>query len=62
MDKIKKIEDLKQGDEIQGKNGERLEIISNAGGLLFYYNTKSRTFETKNLTKNARAGDCVFLF
>lgn len=62
MDKIKKIKDLKQGDKIQGKSGECLEIISNEGGLLFYYNTKSRIFETKNLIKNARTGGCVFIF
>ena len=62
MDKMKKIIDLKQGDSIQGKNGERLEIISNQQGILFYYNTKQAIFITKNLTKNAKNGDFVWLW
>lgn len=36
MDKMKKIKDLKQGDSIQGTNGERLEIISNQNGDLVW--------------------------
>ncbi len=59
---MKKIIDLKQGDSIQGKNGERLEIISNQQGILFYYNTKQAIFITKNLTKNAKNGDFVWLW
>lgn len=59
---MKKIIDLKQGDSIQGKNGERLEIISNKQDILFYYNTKQAIFETKDLTKNAKNGDFVWLW
>lgn len=62
MDKMKKISDLQQGDKIQGKNGERLEIIDNKKGKLFYYNTKTAIFEEKDLTKNAKNGDFVWLW
>ena len=62
MDKIKKIKDLKQGDSIQGTNGERLEVISNQDGIIFYYNTKKAIFETRNLKQNAKNGDFVWLW
>lgn len=62
MDKMKKIKDLQQGDNIQGTNGERLEIISNQNGVIFYYNTKKAIFETRNLTQNAKNGDFVWLW
>lgn len=62
MDKMKKIKDLKQGDSIQGTNGERLEVISNQDGIIFYYNTKKAIFETRNLTQNAKNGDFVWLW
>ena len=56
---IKKIFNLKQGDKIKDIHGATLEIISNADGLLFLYNTKTRLFETKDLRRSASNGASV---